>query len=87
MHQMMKGEKWIMLVGFSMLCKQVYEPPQLVLLMKTLTLCTRKWFVQLAFINTEIHFISLRSKWQALPRKPWAVPEGIPTHLRHNMKS
>ena len=30
----------------------------------------------LPFINAEINFISLRSKWQALPRKPWVVPEG-----------
>ena len=28
------------------------------------------------FINAEINVISLRSKWQALPSKPWAVPVG-----------
>ena len=30
----------------------------------------------LPFINAEINVIGLRSKWQALPRKPWAVPKG-----------
>ena len=30
----------------------------------------------LPFINAEINFISLKSKWQSLPRKPWVVPEG-----------
>ena len=30
----------------------------------------------LPFINAEINVISLRSKWQALPSKPWAVPVG-----------
>ena len=32
--------------------------------------------ITLPFTNAEINFISLRSKWQALPRKLWAVPKG-----------
>ena len=28
----------------------------------------------LLFINMEINVISLRSKWQGSPSKPWAVP-------------
>ena len=31
----------------------------------------------LLYINVEINVISLRSKWQALPRKPWAMPISI----------
>ena len=37
----------------------------------------------LPFINAEINVIGLRSKWQALPRKPWAVPKGGFTIVQH----
>ena len=43
--------------------------------MVPLTLCTRKLHYRWPY-NVESNFISLRSKWQVLPRNPWAVPKG-----------